>query len=94
MKLILPLIASLVAFHSSLAAAAAKPNIIVIMADDMGFSDLGCYGGEIADAESRRAREGRRAIHAVLQHGPLLPDARVAAHGAVSASGGHRPHDG
>ncbi len=24
-----------------------KPNIIIIMADDMGFSDLGCYGGEI-----------------------------------------------
>ena len=24
-----------------------KPNIIVIMADDIGFSDLGCYGGEI-----------------------------------------------
>lgn len=24
-----------------------KPNIIVIMADDLGFSDLGCYGGEI-----------------------------------------------
>jgi len=24
-----------------------KPNIIVIMADDMGYSDLGCYGGEI-----------------------------------------------
>ncbi len=23
------------------------PNIIVMMADDMGFSDLGCYGGEI-----------------------------------------------
>ncbi|WP_423126825.1 arylsulfatase [Gaoshiqia sp. Z1-71] len=25
----------------------ARPNIILIMADDMGFSDLGCYGGEI-----------------------------------------------
>jgi len=25
----------------------AKPNIIVILADDMGFSDLGCYGSEI-----------------------------------------------
>jgi arylsulfatase len=24
-----------------------KPNIIVIMVDDMGFSDIGCYGGEI-----------------------------------------------
>ena len=25
----------------------AKPNIVLIMSDDMGFSDLGCYGGEI-----------------------------------------------
>ena len=24
-----------------------RPNIIVILVDDMGFSDLGCYGGEI-----------------------------------------------
>jgi len=29
------------------ASAADKPNLIVILADDMGFSDLGCYGGEI-----------------------------------------------
>ena len=25
----------------------AKPDIILIMSDDMGFSDIGCYGGEI-----------------------------------------------
>ena len=25
-----------------------KPNFLVIVADDMGFSDAGCYGGEIA----------------------------------------------
>lgn len=24
-----------------------KPNIVLIMADDMGFSDIGCYGSEI-----------------------------------------------
>ncbi len=29
------------------AAVRARPNIILIMADDMGFSDIGCYGGEI-----------------------------------------------
>ncbi len=27
--------------------AADRPNIIVIMSDDMGYSDIGCFGGEI-----------------------------------------------
>ena len=30
------------------AAEPAKPNVLIILADDMGFSDAGCYGGEIA----------------------------------------------
>jgi|GEM_PF-27853 len=28
-------------------AAEPRPNVLLIMADDMGFSDIGCYGGEI-----------------------------------------------
>jgi len=28
--------------------AGAKPNIVVILVDDMGYSDIGCYGGEIS----------------------------------------------
>ena len=29
------------------AATTAKPNVLIILADDMGFSDAGCYGSEI-----------------------------------------------
>jgi|UniRef100_UPI003783C911 arylsulfatase A-like enzyme len=46
---------------SSFAAAAPRPNIIVILADDMGFSDLGCYGGEIQTPNlDKLAAEGMR----------------------------------
>lgn len=38
-----------------------RPNIILILADDMGFSDLGCYGGEIATPNlDRLAARGLR----------------------------------
>jgi arylsulfatase A-like enzyme len=35
----------------------AKPNILVILADDMGFSDAGCYGGEIKTVNLDRLAE-------------------------------------
>jgi arylsulfatase A-like enzyme len=49
MKQIAMLIALLFAAQLAIpATAAGKPNIVVILSDDMGFSDIGCYGGEIA----------------------------------------------
>lgn len=41
-----------------------RPNILVILADDMGFSDLGCYGGEIHTPNlDKLAEEGLRFTH-------------------------------
>ncbi len=38
-----------------------RPNILLIVADDLGYSDIGCFGGEIATPTlDRLAREGLR----------------------------------
>ena len=38
---------------------AKRPNILIIMADDMGYSDIGCFGGEIATPNiDQLAKEG------------------------------------
>lgn len=46
---------------SSASAAATRPNILLILADDLGYSDLGSYGGEIATPHlDSLARNGLR----------------------------------
>ena len=44
MRLLAVLFSSFAILHSSFSA---QPNFLLVMADDMGFSDLGCYGSEI-----------------------------------------------
>ncbi len=58
-KITLPLLA--VTAATTAGAADKKPNIVVILCDDMGFSDPGCFGGEIATPTlDRLAAEGVR----------------------------------
>jgi arylsulfatase len=41
-----------------------RPNIIIVITDDQGYSDMGCYGGEIqTPALDRMASEGVRFTH-------------------------------
>lgn len=47
MRLFRSLLTALVLVSAPVLTADAKPNIVVILVDDMGFSDLGCYGSEI-----------------------------------------------
>src|SRR5687767_6148970 len=67
MKRILTILASLVVALAPGASAfgadpARKPNIVFILADDLGFGDLGCYGQKIIRTPSidRMAAEGMK----------------------------------
>jgi len=53
---------ALAAFSSASAHAGRPPNFIIILADDLGYGDLGCYGSEKIDTPQldRMASEGLR----------------------------------
>ena len=50
-----------------------RPNIVLIVADDMGWSDAGCYGGEINTPNIDSLARRRAAIQ------PVLRESRVCA---------------
>jgi arylsulfatase A len=63
MRLILrPLFCTLVMICTAFAAGEAPPNIVLILADDLGYGDLGCYGNRWYEtpALDRMAGEGMR----------------------------------
>lgn len=56
------IVCAIIAVVCSSVAAAERPNIIYIMADDLGYGDLGCYGQKVVNTPhlDRMAAEGIR----------------------------------
>lgn len=50
-----------------------KPNIIVILADDMGFSDLGCFGSEIHTPHLDQLAKGGLVMNQFYNAGRCCP---------------------
>ena len=55
----------ILAIVALLAGAEGQPNIVVVMADDLGLGDVACYGGTMALTPrlDRMAREGLKFNH-------------------------------
>ncbi len=61
MTVLIRFLASLLLAQASFVHAESQPNIVIIMSDDMGYSDLGCYGSEIETPQlDRLAANGLR----------------------------------
>jgi arylsulfatase len=50
-----------------------RPNIVIIMSDDSGFTDLGCYGGEIETPNIDRLAEQGMRLSAFYTNGRCSP---------------------
>ena len=73
MKSLIPL---LCAVCVSLDFAQAKPNLVFIIADDLTFRDIGCYGGQSAHAEYRLSGDRRDAFRRCFQSSSMCSPTR------------------
>ncbi len=71
--------AVLVVTGNTLAWAADRPNIVLILADDLGYGDLGCYGHPVAETPylDRLAEQGVRLVQH-YSNGPECSPTRTA----------------
>ena len=60
--------------------AATGPNIVVIVLDDVGYSQLGCYGSSIDTPALDRLAEQRTALLQLPRHSALFPHPSMPAH--------------
>ncbi len=76
----------LILASSAAATAAEKPNIVFILADDIGYGNLGCYGAKLVKTPNldRLAREGRRFTDAHSPASTCTPTRRALLTGAYS----------
>jgi arylsulfatase A-like enzyme len=63
------------ALHAAEASAPIKPNIVLLVADDLGYNDLGCYGASLVKAPriDALARQGVRFTDAHSMHAICTP---------------------
>ena len=69
------------------ASARDKTNILLIMVDDLGFSDFGCYGGEIHTPNIDQLAQNGLRFHPVLQYRKVSLFPNLTAHRLI-------PHPG
>ena len=70
-----------------------RPNIILILNDDMGYSDLGCYGGEIHTPNLDRLAANGLRFTQFYNTARCCPSRASLLTGSASAPGRGRGHD-
>ena len=61
-----------------LAAPDGAPNVLLVVLDDVGYGQLGCYGGPIETPNLDKLAAGGLAVQQLPHHGPLLAVSRRA----------------